>query len=537
MHDLLRTLAQFLVGDESFSGDLQEVQSTRSMKKLRRLTVISNSESVSIPHLDGLRRLCLWIPPSLNTQVIGNLKHLRLLILNGVKTKNIPDNIGDLVHLRLLDLEHTSICKLPDSLGNLVSLQFLLLGDCNLLRILPRSITKLCNLRRLQLRHTRLNYVPKGIGKLKHLNHVTGFIVGDSDGDRGEGCKLQELEMLESLGHLEIVNLEKSCSKSASVLSNKNCLRELVLCCTFNTDVHIQQEEMENIVHVFDELCPPPCLEDLVIANFFGGRYPKWMASTSINSALLELIYLKLINCSNCPHLPQLGQLPELKYLMINGATTVVSIGPEFLGNNGEPTEGAFPKLEKLLFWNMINWEEWSLISGEEDNELESSKLLLFPRLSRIVIDNCPKLKALPRGLNQTSIQELIITGARTLSRISHLPSLRELEVIDCPMLECVEKLESLQSLKLIDYQENNTGLPQWLISFLQQREVKPHDDLFMLHLECSVQALEQCLKGRPHWLFLQQVPRFIGYAEDQCMYLKYTREPHYYETNITGLG
>ena len=123
-----------------------------------------------------------------------------------------------------------------------------------------------------------------------------------------------------------------------------------------------------------------------------------------------------------------------------------------------------------------------------------------------------------------------------SLSRVSHLPALKKLKVDDCPMLECVEKLESLQSLKLIDYQENNTSLPRWLISFLQQCEEKPHDDLFMLHLKRNSQALEVCLKGRSYWSFLQQVPRFTSYAENQRMYLKYTNEPYYYETNITGV-
>ncbi|KAH7660089.1 P-loop containing nucleoside triphosphate hydrolase protein [Dioscorea alata] len=519
IHDLLRALAEFFAGDESFLGDPQEVQSIESMKKLRRLTVTSNQENVSIPHLDYLRSLWLWTPPSLNTQVIGNLKHLRLLLLNGDKIENIPDNIGDLVHLRLLDLEHTCINNLPNSLGNLINLQFLLLNDCMFLHILPKSITKLYNLRCLRLHDTPLNYVPKEIGKLEHLYHVEGLIIGNNGDDGEEGCNLEELQMLEKLSYLHVKNLEKSSSKSALVLSNKTQLRELVLGCTPNyTDGHIQQQEMDKIVQVFDELRPPPCLDTLVIHCFFGGRYPKWMSSTSITTTLQELIYLQLINCSNCPHLPQLGQLPQLKYLKIEGATAVVSIGPEFLGNyNGESTEITFPKLETLLFINMSNWEEWSLISGEEDNEPESSKILLFPRLNYILIECCPKLKALSSGLN----------------RVSHLPALKELEIDDCPMLEYVEKLASLQSLKVIDYEEDKASLPQWLISFLQQREENPHNDLFKLHLECSAQALKGYLKGRPHWSFIQQVPRFIGYAKKQSMYLKYTKEPYYYETNI----
>ncbi|XP_039141491.1 putative disease resistance protein RGA3 [Dioscorea cayenensis subsp. rotundata] len=535
MHDLLRALAQFFAGDESFSGNPQEAQHTISMQKLRHLTITSNRESVSIPHLDRLRTLQLREPPSLNTCVVLKLKHLRVLVLNGDKIENMPDSIGDLVHLRLLNLEHTCIDNLPDSLGNLINLQFLLLGNCMSLHILPNSITKLYNLRWLRLYHSPLNYVPKGIGKLEHLHHVQGLIIGDS-GDNGEkGCNLEDLQMLEKLSYLSVRNLEKSSSKSSSVLSSKTHLRKLRLRCTPNTNGHIQQQEIDKIVQVFDDLCPPPCLEDLSIRDFLGGRYPKWMSSTSINTALQELIYLQLINCSNWPRLPQLGQLPQLKYLKIEGATAVVSIGPEFLGNhNGEPTESSFPKLEYLLFHNLINWVEWSLTSGEKDNEPEPSKpLMFFPHLKSISISDCPMLKALPRGLNLANIQELQIIGAHNLSRISHFSSLKELEVDDCPMLVCVEKLESLQSLKVIDRPKNNTSLPQWLISFFQQREEKPHNDQFILHLECSAQVLHDCLQGQRYWSFLEQVPRFTAYAKRQHMYLKYTKEPYYYETNI----
>ncbi|XP_039141996.1 putative disease resistance protein RGA3 [Dioscorea cayenensis subsp. rotundata] len=354
MHDLLRGLAQALAGDECFLGDPQDAQI--SIKKVRRLTVSSTRESVSIQHLDCLRRVWLSTPPSLNTQEIGSLKHLRLLILNGAGIENIPDSIGDLVHLRLLNLDHTTICKLPDSLGNLINLQFLFLSGCKSLHTLPRSITKLCNLRRLFLEDTPLSYVPKGIGKLEHLNYLSGFIIGDNGIDQEEGCDLEELQMLKNLNYLQIQNLEKASGKSASVLSNKSQLKEIFLSCTPNTSEDIQQQQMDKIVQVFDELCPPSGLEKLIIGHYFGGQYPKWLTSTSISTAFLELNCLILGRCTNCSQFPQLGQLPQLSYLKIHGATAVVSIGPEFLGN-GEHAKSAFPKLEYLIIWNMANWE------------------------------------------------------------------------------------------------------------------------------------------------------------------------------------
>ncbi|XP_039141144.1 putative disease resistance protein RGA3 [Dioscorea cayenensis subsp. rotundata] len=233
MHDLLRSLAQSLAGDESFVGDPQDAQ-TNSLIRVRRLTVLSTRENMTVQHLDCLRSLSLLTPSSLmNTQVIGSLMRLRLLILNGYKIENIPDSIGDLVHLRLLNLNQTRICELPDSLGNLINLQFLLLSDCRSLHNLPRSITKLCNLRHLNLEDTPLNYVPKGIAKLEHLNYLSGFIIGDNGSDSGEGCELEELQMLKNLSHLGIDNLEKAKGQSVSMLSNKPRLRNL------NSSLHI----------------------------------------------------------------------------------------------------------------------------------------------------------------------------------------------------------------------------------------------------------------------------------------------------------
>ncbi|XP_039141772.1 putative disease resistance protein RGA3 [Dioscorea cayenensis subsp. rotundata] len=529
MHDLLWDLAQSLAGDESFVGDPQDAQGSDSVTRVRRLTVSSKKESMTIQHFDRLRRVSLFTPPSLNTQVIGSLKRLRLLILNGDGIENIPDSIGDLVHLRLLDLYGTKICKLPDSLGNLINLQFLMLNRCKSLHILPKSITNLCNLRHLNLKYASLNYVPKGIGKLEHLNYLSGFIIEGNDIDEGEQCGLEELQMLRNLSYLEIMNLEKARGESVLTLSNKPRLRQLSLRCTPNTCGHIQQQEMDKIVQVLDNLSPSPGLTNLNIVNFFGPRYPKWMTSASISANLPELTGLHLIDCCNCPQLPQLGQLPQLDYLRIDGATAIVLIGPEFLGN-GELAAKAFPKLEYLILRNMINWGQWSLISGDEGNKHESSKQLLFPCLKRISIQNCPKLEALPAGLNQSSVQQLTIAGAQSLSRISDLPALRELEVSDCPMLGCIEKLESLQSLKIIN--EGSNGLPEWLISFLHERE-EHHDNQFHLHLECTAQALRRCLKGRRYWVFLQQVPRLEAYAKGGSMYLKYTKEPYSYQTNL----
>uniref|UniRef100_A0A6I9QL49 Disease resistance protein RGA3 n=1 Tax=Elaeis guineensis var. tenera TaxID=51953 RepID=A0A6I9QL49_ELAGV len=85
------------------------------------------------------------------------------------------------------------------------------------------------------------------------------------------------------------------------------------------------------------------------------------------------LMKLKLDYCPKLRALPPLGMLPELKYLYINAAYAIKTIGPEFLRPRASSGATSFPKLEQLQFRWMYNWEEWSfgmvegLVKKEEE--------------------------------------------------------------------------------------------------------------------------------------------------------------------------
>jgi len=193
-------------------------------------------------------------------------------------------------------------------------------------------------------------------------------------------------------------------------------------------------------------------------------------------------------------HLPPVGQLPNLKYLKIVGAAAVTRIGPDIVGCSGAnhrsmDVGAAFPKLEGLVIGNMPNWEEWCFSEGEDasaaaategrgDGSVEmrkgkapSLRMQLLPRLKRLQVVGCPKLRALPRQLGQdaTSLEVLYISGAGCLKVVEDLPFLseklsikgceglerisnlqvRELRICGCVDLRCVEGLGSLQRLLL----------------------------------------------------------------------------------------
>ncbi|VAH72422.1 unnamed protein product [Triticum turgidum subsp. durum] len=395
--------------------------------------------------------------------------YLRILELSDSLVQSIPDYIGKLIYPRLLDLDGTCVSCLPESISSLINLQILNLQRCQDLHSLPLAITRLSNLRRLGLAGTPINQVPEGVGRLKHLNDLGGFPVGgvSDDAKTQNGWKLEELEHLSHLRRLDLIKLERAAlHTTGSVLADK--------------------------------------------------RYPTWLGTTHLSS----LKHLKLVDCKTCVYLPPIGQLANLRYLKIDGTTKVTKIGPEFVGCRGARANPrsmvsvAFPKLEVLVIRDLPNWEDWSFIEdaagaaateGGGDiyaemrkGEALSPRLHLLPRLKKMELGGCPKLRALPRqpGRHATSLKELhlrgasclkvvedlqflseklLIVGCEGLERVSNLPQVRELRLHDSPNLRRVEGLGSLQQLWLT---KNMRDIPVlWMLGLQEQhRELHGED-------------------------------------------------------------
>ncbi|XP_072956320.1 putative disease resistance protein RGA3 isoform X2 [Typha angustifolia] len=569
MHDLLRSLAQYLSKNESFFGDPQLLNPT-TLSKIRRLSIIKNGETIIIPPGIETKHLCLktllisgGTLARVDKQLFPRLAYLRVLYLNGEGIESIPDSLGDLIHLRMLDLDHTMISKLPDSLGKLTNLQILNLMDCKNLHTLPKGLTQLCNLRRLGIIDTPLCDVPKGLGRLQLLNDLEGFIVANEcvSGEMQDGWDLKELESLNQLRWLHIEKLERTID-GVLVLERKHHLRRLLLKCTLQAEQASAQqsyseEEIDKIEKFFEKLSPPPCLEELNIVGFFGRRYPSCIATS-----LSRLTSLKLRDCISCSHLPPLGQLPYLRYLKITRALAVVTIGLEFLGNGvrvGLDVATAFPKLEFLIFQQMPNWEDWSLGEEVEKNAsigekiAPSSSPLLLPRLRCLELTDCPKLRALPEGLKHaTVLQDFRINGAHSLravenfpslsqwlvieessniERVTNLPQLRELQVVRSPALSCVQSLDALQTLYVED--ESMEYLPEWVSGLLHQRQHLDNNVELELYMLCNLRVLERCQMERQDWRIIQLFSKVRAYTADGSGYLEYTKSPFSYDSNL----
>lgn len=83
------------------------------------------------------------------SDLLPNLKYLRVLSFNGYQMSEVPDSIDNLRLLRYLDLSHTLIVSLPESTCMLYNLHTLILENCSKLKTLPSKMSNLTNLRHL----------------------------------------------------------------------------------------------------------------------------------------------------------------------------------------------------------------------------------------------------------------------------------------------------------------------------------------------------------------------------------------------------
>ncbi|XBI24701.1 hypothetical protein VPH35_049773 [Triticum aestivum] len=378
-------------------------------------------------------------------------------------------------------------------------------------------MTLLTSLRCLNLFGTKINQVPKGIGKLKFLTHLRDYPVGDGSDNAvvQDGWKLEELSSLSQMRYLSLVKLERAAHCSTNtVLIDKKHLKTLILEWTKHGEGSYSEENVSNVEKVFEQLIPPPNLEDLSIVRFFGQRYPTWFGTTCLSS----LLYMKLIEVRSCVELPPFGQLPNLKFLRIDGAHAVTKVGPEFVGcKKGDPVYNelvAFPKLECLIFKDMPNWEVWSFFEEEvvaadvrgEDGvaeilkeDTQSARLQLLPHLLQVQLCGCPKLRDLPQQLGKDTaclkelslrelnnlkamedrpvLSELLFIGnCEGLERICNLRQVTKLRVFGCPNLSHVEGLDSLQQLRLgKDMQEISS---RWVPGLQEQHRRLHGEDL-----------------------------------------------------------
>ncbi|XP_062182201.1 uncharacterized protein LOC133886549 [Phragmites australis] len=277
-------------------------------------------------------------------------------------------------------------------------------------------------------------------------------------------CSLDEIAPLSQLRYLILHGLEKvsaSLLAKKATISSKGRLSYLRLHCSSDkymrlTDEIEKQQQQRAIEKVFNNLCPPSCIENLGMkGGYFGRRLPNWMMAPA-TAAFESLRYLDLDDLPCCTHLPSgLCQLPSLDVLIIKSAPAIKSVGPEFMGSTslavGEggvvaATSAAFPKLRILQLDDLSQWKEWVW-------EDVTADAMAMPSLECINIDSC-KLSRLPPGLangkRRHALTELNLYGFINLTYVENFPSVVDLDVFDCPKLKRISGLSRLQKIRIL---------------------------------------------------------------------------------------
>ncbi|XP_060967517.1 putative disease resistance protein RGA1 [Cannabis sativa] len=446
------------------------------LKHLRYLDLSSNSYlnslTNSITNLVNLQTLKVNYCSNLRELPRGFVKliNLRHLELSWCKLNSLPGGIGQLTQLRYLDLSwNQNLLLLPDSMNDLLNLQTLKLNHCSKLKELPRDIGKLINLRHLKI-SDKLEYMPSGLGKLTNLQILSNYVLMKSEKcTPRHGGELKELMRLNNLrGKLELTNL--SCEKNVAVEYEKAKLKDkqYLLSLTMEWDSEAKMDETEAIVGYemsLEGLQPHQNIQKLRLTNYGGVKLSSWLSS------LTKLVKLTLKDCAKCEHLVPLNQFKCLKHLKL-----VRLICLEYISNTNNVSEDLvgstttlLPSLESLWLWDLPNLKGWwretevhhscfdANANANEDNH--SSLPYYLPSLSKLHIEDCPKLTCMPLyprlegglELRKTSWKPLEETFRMRMMMSSNVgsvfptaPSFSPLSKLECLYLIDIDDLECL---------------------------------------------------------------------------------------------
>nr|TKW00730.1 hypothetical protein SEVIR_8G130800v2 [Setaria viridis] len=210
-----------------------------------------------------------------------------------------------------------------------------------------------------------------------------------------------------------------------------------------------------------------------------------------VTSFLGNLIRINMEDLPMCDHLPPLGQLPMLQELRLKGMPKIRSIDRDFCGSHQSSHALFFPRLTRFVLNGMPNLEDWvTKVSGASDPCGQEE--FMFPKLVKLTIWNCPKLKLKPcppramewdinnsdqviasnydinsGGYLVTMLQVLLCKVLpNDWKLLHHLPGIQSLAIVSCHGMEAlpdsIQYLSSLQSLT-VSKCHGLKHLPEWL--------------------------------------------------------------------------
>ncbi|KAL0397268.1 UNVERIFIED_CONTAM: putative disease resistance RPP13-like protein 1 [Sesamum calycinum] len=464
MHDLLNDLAQSVSRRMCFH--LQENWETRQLDSFEKVRHFSCFRSKN----DVYRKF----------ESLNEAKWLRTFL-------PLPSPQGD------------EFCYLTKKVPcDLAEIETLLLSNCTYLTELPAKMGKLINLRYLDIVGSGVVEMPLEVGNLVNLRLLPQFIVGSSGSGIGNLRNLLHLQ--ESLLISRLENVANSWDARRANLQEKKGLKQLAFEWSTNSEEFLDESVVPQVLEM---LQPNPKLERVKIKNYPGKIFPTWVG----NPTFSKLVSLTLSDCKRCVFLPPAGQLSSLKELDIKGMLGIKCVGAEFCGSVYSSFT-YFASLQKLSFKEMLEWERWSVSSGD-------TVFNGFPNLLELHLEQCPKLRGdLPYYLS--SLVKLVIVECEQLSSsLPRLPQLHEMELKGCHhmLLSGTSETNSLTSLE-IQNMRNLIYIPQgWLVSLRRLERLVISDCFELMHLVGSKNGLQQLASLRH--LIIRSCPSMISMSEE----------------------
>ncbi|TVU23253.1 hypothetical protein EJB05_25606, partial [Eragrostis curvula] len=547
MHDVVRSFAEFMAREESLVLHDDHVGSIGLVRRLSIGSTKSIPEWALLQKQESLRTLIIRCRINIKPgDSLTSFSSLRVLDIEHSDCDSLVDSLCQLRHLRYLGFGGTNISKLPDDIHRLRFLQHLVLRDCTSLEKLPSSIIKLAHLRSFRLDGSPDVLMPKGFGALTNLRLLYGFPVHvETDGG---WCSLEEIGPLSQLRSLALYGLENVSTSSwveKAMISSKGHLSYLELSCSSSRymgsrDELEKQQQQKATEEVFENLCPPTCVEQLWVEGYFGRHLPHWMMIPA-TSTFMSLRYLTMKDLPCCTQLPDgLGQLPSLESLAIQDAPAIKSVGPEFqassfsvaVGGGVAPsTSAAFPSLTNLKLAGLCEWEEWEW--EEQGEDVTAYTMMAMPALNRLTIGNC-KLGRLPPGLASSkrhALRRLNLYKLSHLTCVENFPSVVELDVFDCPELKSISGLCRLQRIRIVRCPnlEVLEGVPALDSLVLEDSVMKTLPEYLRgvyprhLHLTCSRKLCQSLSAGSSEWDKINHIRTHAIYCwnSDQRAYIQ----------------
>nr|ADH59449.1 Tsn1 [Triticum turgidum subsp. dicoccum]ADH59450.1 Tsn1 [Triticum turgidum subsp. dicoccum] len=426
-------------------------------------------------------------------EVIGNLKKLRYLNLSrcmeDIATSenqigSLLDSISTLSNLEHLDLsENKQLSSIPESMGNLRKLHTLDLLGCYQLEKLPDSMINMVSLKVLNVGN--LVTLDESVLSLLNIASLPHFVVHASSGKCSSNITRLQATNPDRLIIDRLENVKSAEEAHNIKLIEKQKIETLQFEWTVAARRFVDDKE------VLEKLVPPSSVDSLCIIGYRSVSIPDWLLG--ISQYLPNLAIISLVNFSKCKNLPPLGQLPNLQWLTLSSMDGLEEWNTTYTTGEQGRNELLFPKLERLNIHDCAKLriepclpralylrirDSNNVLSSLNTREQAESTLPSDIAHCNNMISACGKSSSYSGASSSSPITDLFVEESKLPLhqwRLLHqLPALRGLRIKHCSdlttSLAVIQKLSSLQNLSL---ELNDHELPSWLIQLTDLQELK----------------------------------------------------------------